>query len=159
MLERTGAAVVEKKDYARRAGDDLHVKEAVRRYLRACQVQPLVRIGWAAIPTLMESLGDPEMAKVAVIVLKELTAESCETAAQWLDWWKGLGPQSDSDNEPLPQSLRLVSCANCAEDLMGETMRYRFRRPPKGWPAFIAGRWKGRPYCQACLKLVRMLEQ
>jgi len=165
-------AMAESKDYRQRANQQTF--DAVLREIRLFEsnissavhvVTYLCRLGWPAVPVIMEMLAkkpDSKRASLLCQALREITGETPgdlekSAAEHWLDWWKRLGPCSDRPARGLPQSLRLVSCANCRQDLMGESMRYRFRRPPVGWPAFVAGRCQGRPYCKPCLELVTRL--
>lgn len=55
--------------------------------------------------------------------------------------------------------LRLVNCACCGKELLGESMKGWLYRLPPGrqarYPQLVAGRMAGRPYCLLCIGLKR----
>lgn len=56
-----------------------------------------------------------------------------------------------------PETLRLVNCANCNRELLGESERWRsYRKDAAEFPPPIGGHVKGRPYCFGCMEVRRL---
>lgn len=61
----------------------------------------------------------------------------------------------------LPDHVKLVNCAECHIELLGESMR-RWARNIKvahrnRYPQLVAGRIAERPYCRECLRELQLL--
>ena len=52
----------------------------------------------------------------------------------------------------MPGDPKVCNCARCHKLLLCEPYHYR-GRPPRWLPPLIAGRVRGRPYCEACAEL------
>jgi transcriptional regulator with XRE-family HTH domain len=109
------------------------------------------RWGGERVQRLRRELGLTQPQMAAAVGVKYSMIRTWEQSSHWP------GPEACARLDRLEAELarKLVNCAGCAVEMLGESMvGWLHALPPAeqaAQPALVAGRREGRPYCGQCL--------